>query len=267
MAETKKSKKLKTKAEQQSGVGLTPGYIVIPAEIRRIPERLFSARGHEWYGYVFGFGAKGCFESEPKQAIKCGVTDRTIRSWSRVMERFGEMFRLNYKGNWGCVWALRHPEVRKLKFLEHNRIKVQNPAYIKDWSSIQDRKWASGHTGNGLPARPEMGFQEHRKWVSGNDYTRSKLITAAEPLPADGQAQRLKEEELRLAERDTAIRGEFERRLRQRLHGDFREAARRADVYEKMNPKVVEGIESGLSIAEAVEKVYNENKKLIDGEG
>ncbi len=263
----------KQNADKQSGGqkrrredgGLTTGFIIIPAEIRRIPESIFSARGHEWYGYVFGFGANGCFESEPKQARKCGVSDRTIRSWSRVMERFGEMLRLNYKGNWGCVWALRNPEVRKLKYLEHNEIRVLNPSYVKDWSISQDRKWASAHTGNGLPARPEMGFQEHRKWVSGDYYKTKKLISAAEPLPADGQAQRLKEEELRLAERDTAIRAEFERRLPPRKHGDLKEAARRADVYEQVNPMVVELNKGGMSINGAVEKVYNENKKLIDG--
>ena len=121
-------------------------------------------------------------------------------------------------------------------------------------------------TGNGLPDRPEMGFLQHRKWVSGDDYIRSKLITAAEPLPANGQAQRLKKEELRTAERDTAIRGELEGRLPPREHGDLKEAARRAAVYEKVNPKVVELMEGGLSLKEAVDKVYDENKKLVDGE-
>ena len=32
-----------------------------------------------------------------------------------------------------------------------------------------------------------------------------------------------------------------------------------------LNRKVVEGIEGGLSVAEAVRRVYNENRELVNG--
>lgn len=266
MDETKKSKKPKTKVERRRGGGLTPGFVVIIAEIKAIPKRVLSSTGKLWYGHVFGFGIAGCWESQTKHARMYEVSDRTVMRWSRTMEELGEILRLNLKGNWGCVWALRNPEVQKMKFLEHEGIKVRNPAYIGATSDEIPPTRVSGETRHVSRGRPDMGVYEPPTWVSGNYDKRKKSITAAEPLPADGQAQRLKKEELRLAERDTAIRGEFERRLPQREHGDLKEAGRRAVVYATMNPKVVELMSGGLKMAEAVEKVYDENKKLIDGE-
>jgi hypothetical protein len=36
-------------------------------------------------------------------------------------------------------------------------------------------------------------------------------------------------------------------------------------VFNRLNPKVIECIEAGLSVAEAVDRVFNENAELILG--
>jgi len=265
MEKTKQKKKTEGKTKRRSEGVLTPGYIIIPAEIEALPKKVLSSTGKRWYGHVYSFGIKGCWESQTKHARKYEVTDRTVIRWSRVLEGLAEILRLNLRGNWGCVWALRHPEVQKLKFLEHEGIKVRNPAYNGVSGEERPPTWVSGDPRHALQGTPDMGMYKPPTWMSDNYYRTKKLTSAAEPLPAEGQAQRLKEEELRRAERDTAIRAEFDRRMTKRRPGDLKEAARRADVCGKMNPKVVELNKGGMSISGAVERVYNENRKLIDG--
>ncbi len=265
----------KQNADKQSGGqkqrrrdgGLTPGFIIIPAEIEALPANVLSSSGKRWYGYVYGFGAPGCWKSETKHATRYEVDERTVRRWSRTLEGLGEICRLNIQGKWGCVWALRSPEVQREEFLVHEGVGVRNPEYKKSATGKKPRTYRAGDPGHTEPETPDMGMQKPRTYMSRYYYNMNKSTIAAEPLPADGQAQRLKEEQRKVGERDTAIRGEFERRLPPRRHGDLKEAARRAAVYEKMNPKVVELMEGGSSITEAVERVYNENRKLVDGEG
>lgn len=262
MAKSRTGRKAGGHKEKRSEGGLSVGFIIIPAEIEAIPESVLSSKGKRWYGHVFGFGAGGCWQSETKHARRYEVTDRTVRRWSRVLEGLGEICRLNIKGKWGCVWALRNPEVMKEEFLVHDEVGVRNPAYRKQATGKEPRTYKSAHPGHGSPHTPDMGMQEHRTYMSGNYYNINKSTSAASPLPADGQAQRLTKEEEEHLNRLGAIRAEIARQLPLKQAIGIEEIGKRVVLMVKLTERAEPKVKGGLCIETAVREAIEEETGL-----
>ncbi len=231
--------------------GLQFGYVKIPAEIEAIPQGILNDRQKRECGRINGFGKDGDYESDSTLAKYYGVSRRTIWEDHRQIERLRLVVWMKVKGKPTCYWLRCNPKLQAEKYLEYDNKRMANPAYT-----------CEAHFTGGVKPTSQVPV----KSTSHNYYKINKTISAASPSPAEVRAQRLKEEEeRRLAKLDTAIRAEWKKVLPPVRRDDWAEHKRRAGVMSLLNEQVIEGIESGLSVAEAVQRAYNENLELVNG--
>lgn len=223
----------------------------IPREIERIPEEVLCSRQKRLCGRISSFGVKGLFESESTLGSYFGVSRYTIMRDIKRLKKLRLIMWLKIHGETTCMWLRCNTKVQEAEYLGEGKKRMKNPAYT----------CGAGATGGVAQA------QQVPVAPAQHNYNKSITTTsAALPLPAVEQARRLKEkEERQKAVLDTEIRKEFEKRMPIWKPGNWEEAKRRAEVFTKLKPVVIEGIEAGLSVVEAVDRVFNENEELILG--
>lgn len=231
--------------------GVRFGYCKIPARIEAIPQTIINDRQKRECGRMNGFGLGGNYESESTLAEFYEVSRKTISQDHNKIKMLRLVVWMNVKGKPTCYWLKSNPKVQAAKYLEYEGKTMVNPAYTCNLE-VTGGVTSAGHKGVTS--------------ASHNLDRINKDISAALPTPAERQARRLKEkEELRLAERDAAIRREWEKLMPPRQRGDWAEIGRRIDVFQKLHEPVIKLMEGGLSAAEAVRKVFDENREMVTG--
>lgn len=231
--------------------GLQFGYVKIPAEIEAIPQGILNDRQKRECGRINGFGKDGDYESDSTLAEYYGVSRRTIWEDHRQIERLRLVVWMKVKGKPTCYWLRCNPKLQAEKYLEYDNKRMANPAYT-----------CEAHFTGGVKPTSQVPV----KSTSHNYYKINKTISAASPSPAEVRAQRLKEEaERRLAKLDTEIRNEVWKRLPLLKPGDWGERKRRLDVLVEVGPEIKAWINSGLSVAEAVDRIFEQNLELMTG--
>ena len=231
--------------------GLRFGYCKIPAQIEMIPPELLNDRQKRMCGRINGFAVEGNYESDSTLAAYYGVSRWTIVQDHKQIEKLRLVVWKKSKGKATCYWLRCNPKVQAAEYLGEGKRRMKNPAYTCKVSPT-----------GGVRSTLQVPVRS----AQHNYYRINKNISAASPSPAEVRAQRLKEEaEKRLAELDTAIRSEVWKRLPPLKPGDWVERKRRLDVLVEVGPEIKAWINSGLSIAEAVDRIFEQNLELMTG--
>ncbi len=231
--------------------GIRYGYCKIPAEIEAIPAEVLNDRQKRMCGRINGFGLGGGYESGSTLAEYYEVSRWTIVQDHKQLRKLRLVVWMDVKGKPTCYWLRSNPKVQREEYLEYEDKKLKNPTYT-----------CKVHLTGGVRSGRQGGVRSARQ-----DYYRiNKTISAASPSPAEVRAQRLKEKEERsLAKLDTEIRNEVWKRLPPLKPGDWVERKRRLDVLVKVGPEIKAWINSGLSVAEAVDRIFEQNLELMTG--
>ncbi len=219
----------------------------VPQEILSISPDQLSWLGKLVCGRIYGYGAKGCYESNATLARFFGVSVRSIVYAMEQIRSLPLTYSIKLRGRPTCYWLRCSPKVQAAERLVYRGRSKRNPGYDL-------RKYCVG----GTQKTAEGGTQE----TADNSIITSKTTGAASPSPADGQAQRRQEEEAVAQSRfQSHIWAEIVRHLPFVSVLDGEVKTHQLTAITKFKDKAEELVRGGMSADDAVKKVLG--KKYV----
>jgi len=139
--------------------------------------------------HIYGFGAKGCWQSNDTLAEILMVCSRTITKWVSTLKKAGLIQVKSEKGYYRTMWAASHPDVKESARLWYRNQEIPNPCR----ATAAPRATSSMEGGNNVPTQCAQSSDRPGKMLPPTNNTTKQETTPEttappSPLPAGGQA-------------------------------------------------------------------------------
>ena len=162
-------------------------------------------------------------------------------------------YSIKVRGRPTCYWLRCSAEVQAAKYLTFHGLSMPNPAY-------DQRKYCA------TPAQELAPVPAQE--LAPNIKSTNKTTGAASPSPADGQAQRRQEEK---AKYRTLVQSQLRSKMAERMPKpdslDKEVFKQRVELVKARVKRGLELVLGGMSVDDAVEKVFNETVSAVSKKG
>lgn len=159
-------------------------YLVIPYHILNLTG--FGLCQKVLLSHIYGFGVKGCYQSNATLGRIFMVSASTISRW--IADISAHLYYKNPKGYYRTLWAKCHPQVKERSFFAAKEDK-KNRLYLSKSAEPPAQKRSSDHS------KSENRLMQNCAAINNKTNKEiSKKITPPSTLPAGGQSSAVLED-------------------------------------------------------------------------
>lgn len=220
----------------------------VPQEILSISPDQLSWLGKLVCGRIYGYGAKGCYESLSTLARFFGVSERAMDFTAAQIRSLPLTYSIKLRGRSTCYWLRCSLKVQAAERLVYRGRSKRNPGY-------DQRKYCA------TPAQETAPVPAQE--TAPNIISISKTTGAASPSPDEVQAQRLaKEEADARLKAQSHIRHEIVRHLPFISVLDREAKTQQQAAVAEFQDRAALLVQDGMGVDDAVKKVLG--KKYVE---